>query len=62
MQRRPQERADSITEDTTLDGGEAMNRLIVWMHQNGITPPSEKKGKQILTKLSIIHSEVGKVI
>ena len=62
MQRRPQERADSITEDTTLDGGEAMNRLIVWMKQNSITPPDEKKTTPIATKISIIHSEEGKVI
>ena len=62
MQRRPQERADSITEDTTLDGGEAMNRLIIWMKRNGITPPDEIKIMPIATKISIIHSEVGNVI
>ena len=62
MQRRPQERADSITEDTTLDGGEAMNRLIVWMKRNHIIPPDGIKTTPIATKISIIHSEVGKVI
>lgn len=62
MQRRPQERADSITEDTTLDGGEAKARLVTWMRQNGITPPDEKNLRPIATKISIIHSEVGSVI
>ena len=62
MQRRPQERADSISEDTTLDGGEAKARLIIWMKNNNLIPPEEKKTTPIATKLSILHSEVGKVI
>ena len=62
MQRRPQERADAITEDTTLDGGEAKARLVTWMKQNSIIPPDEKNSTPIATKISIIHSEVGKVI
>ena len=62
MQRRPQERADSITEDTTLDGGEAKARLVTWMRQNAITPPDEKKATPIATKITIVHSEKAYVI
>ena len=62
MQRRPQERADSISEDTTLDGGEAKARLEIWMQHNGLTLPNKKKTTPIATKISITHSEVGKVI
>lgn len=59
MQRRPQERADSISEDTTLDGGEAKARLVIWMENNHV--PFGKR-PAIATKISIIHSEVGNVI
>lgn len=59
MQRRPQERADSISEDTTLDGGEAKARLIIWMENNHV--PFGKR-PAIATKISIIHSEEGYVI
>ena len=59
MQRRPQERADSISEDTTLDGGEAKARLIVWMENNHI--PFGKRPIPAL-KLSIVHSEKKYVI
>lgn len=62
MQRRPQERAASISEDTTLDGGEAKARLIIWMRNNGLIPPDERKAKPIATKISIVHSEVAYVI
>ena len=53
MQRRPQERAANITEDTILDGGEALKRLEVWMVNNGITPPDERKVKRSNPEVNI---------
>ena len=43
MQRRPQERAANITEDTILDGGEALKRLEIWLVNNVIKPPAGRK-------------------
>ena len=62
MQRRPQERADSISEDTTLDGGEAKARLVIWMRNSGLTPQDERKAKPIATTITIVHSEESYVI
>ena len=53
MQRKPQERAANVTEDTILDGGEALNRLNLWMKNNGITPPDERKVKKVNTEVNI---------
>lgn len=59
MQRKPQERAANITEDTVLDGGEALKRLELWMVNNGITPPSERKVKRSNPEVNIqwVHSD-----
>jgi hypothetical protein len=53
MQRKPQERAASITEDTILDGGEALKRLELWMINNGITPPLSRKVKRSNPEVNI---------
>ena len=53
MQRKPQERAGAVTEDTMLDGGEALNRIKLWMLNNGITPPDERKAKKVNAEVNI---------
>jgi hypothetical protein len=53
LQRKPQERAAKLTEDTILDGGEAWNRLKLWMINNGIIPPSERKVKKSISDVNI---------
>jgi hypothetical protein len=59
LQRKPQERAASITEDTVLDGGEAEARIKLWMVNNGIKPPSERKVKRSNPEVNIqwAHSD-----
>jgi predicted transglutaminase-like cysteine proteinase len=53
MQRKPQELSTNITEDTILDGGEALNRLKLWMINNGITPPEQRKIKRVNSEVNI---------
>ena len=53
MQRKPQELSTNITEDTILDGGEALKRLELWMINNGITPPAQRKIKRVNSEVNI---------
>ena len=53
MQRKPQELSTNITEDTLLDGGEALKRLELWMINNGITPPAQRKIKRVNSEVNI---------
>jgi hypothetical protein len=53
LQRKPQERAANITEDTVLDGGEAKARIELWMVNNGLKPPSERKVKRVNSDVNI---------
>ena len=62
MQRRPQERAANITEDTMLDGGEAKARIELWMINNGLTPPSQRKVKRVNSEVNIMYSDKDYVI
>ncbi len=62
LQRKPQEKAASITEDTVLDGGEALKRLEVWMVNNGIIPPAGRKIKRSNPEVNIQWTDTDYVI
>jgi len=62
MQRKLQERAASITEDTILDGGEALERLKLWMINNGITPPDKREVKRVNKEVNIQYDHKDFVI
>lgn len=62
MQKRAQERAGKLTEDTVLDGGEAKARIELWMVNNGLTPPSERKVKKVNSEVNIQYSDSDYVI
>ena len=62
LQRKPQERAANITEDTVLDGGEAKARLELWMVNNGLKPPSERKVKRINSEVNVQYTDSDYVI
>ena len=62
MQRKPQELSTNITEDTMLDGGEALKRLELWMVNNGITSPTTRKVKRVNSEVNIQWAQEGYVI
>jgi hypothetical protein len=62
MQRKPQELSGTITEDTMLDGGEALKRLELWMLNNGITPPDKRKVKRVNKEVNVQWSHEDFVI
>jgi hypothetical protein len=62
LQRQPQERAQGITEDTMLDGGEAKTRIELWMVNNGLKPPSEREVKKVNSEVNIQYTDSDYVI
>lgn len=62
LQRKPQELAANITEDTVLDGGEAKARIELWMVNNGLKPPSERKVKRTNSEVNIQYTHSDYVI
>lgn len=57
MELKRQESPSLVNEETKIDCAEALKTLIVWMKNNGITPPDEKTGIALARKITVVTSE-----
>lgn len=62
MELKRQERAGVVAEETKIDCKAAETTLLTWMKNNGVTPPDEKKGIALATKITVVTSEKEYVI
>lgn len=57
MELKRQERAGVVAEETKIDCESAEETLLNWMKNNGVTPPSKKRGIAMATKITVVTSE-----
>ena len=57
MELKRQESPSLVNEETKIDCAEALKTLVEWMKNNGITPPDEKTGIALATKITVVTSD-----
>ena len=62
MELKRQESPSLVNEETKIDCAEALKTLVTWMKSNGITPPDEKTGIALATKITVVTAEKEYVI
>jgi len=62
MQLNPQERAENIAKATIFHHEAARELLDIWMKNNGLKPPAEKKTVPTSVKIAFVYSEESNVI